>query len=103
MTNTSHRRLDASLPFIESHLRSLVSDEGMARIRRLAAWLPVSAVDFFGFECRLGDLSEPVDCAINLTPDGARMLAGRHTVEPPEEMRNGCWNRLRTFYQEWGD
>lgn len=98
------RRLAASLDVVEDHLPPLlVSAESFANIRQLAQSLPIFAVDFFGFECRLGLENDSADCAMNLTPDGARMLAGRHTITPPPELQNGPWTKLRSFYQAWGE
>lgn len=97
-------RLDASLGAVEPHLPSvLVATESLARIRRVARSLPLFAVDFFGFESKLGSGPGLSDCALNLTPDGARMLAGRSASPLPEEMRGGVWERIRKFYREWGD
>jgi hypothetical protein len=99
-----HHRLGDLLAMAERHLPSLlISADQLARVRPIAEVLPVFAVDFFGFECRLAGAGGGVDCAANLTPDGARMLAGRHALAPPAELREGPWERLRTFYQAWGD
>jgi hypothetical protein len=104
MQDEISRRVDASLDAVKSRLPPLlVSEESFANIRQLAQSLPDFAVDFFGFECRLGEETYSADCALNLTPDGARMLAGRHPVAPPRELQNGPWERLRNFYQVWGD
>lgn len=98
------QRVGDLLAMVEHHLpRVLISADELLRVRRVAAALPAFAVDFFGFESRLAGEAGGVDCAANLTSDGARMLAGRHTVEPPAEMRAGPWERLRWFYQAWGD
>jgi hypothetical protein len=103
-THATLRRLDSSFPLLERHLDPLlVSEESRPRIREVAATLPVFAVEFFGFEARLGAENAPADCALNLTADGARMLAGRHDVALPDEMRDGAWPRVETFYREWGD
>jgi hypothetical protein len=104
MQNNSKQRLDLYLGSVEEHFRpSLMSPESLARIRKVARAFPAFAVDFFGFECRLGDENADTDCAMNLTPDGARMLAGRHPVAAPDELQGEAWDRLRGFYQEWGD
>jgi hypothetical protein len=104
MQDESSRRVDASLDAVKSRLPPLlVSEESFANIRQVARSLPSFAVDFFGFECRLGAETLSADCALNLTPDGARMLAGRHPVSPPRELQNGPWEKLRSFYQVWGD
>lgn len=98
------RRLDASLGEVEAHLPALlVNGESLSRIRQLAQSWPVFAVDFFGFECQLGRSHGSSDCAMNLTPDGARMLAGRHPLPTPPEFQNGPFARLRDFYQVWGE
>lgn len=98
-------RLDSSLERLEPHLpAALMAPGSLPRIRQAAGFFPVFAVDFFGFECRLG--SDPPglpDCALNLTPDGARLLAGRHSTDLSGELGNGAWSRLRGFYQQWGD
>ena len=98
------RRLDTSLDMVKDHMHSvLMSAESFAHIRKVAQALPIFAVDFFGFECRLGAGIGPTDCALNLTPDGARMLAGRHSISPPKELQNGPWEKIQSFYREWGD
>lgn len=97
-------RLDASLELVEPHLpRVLMAPESLALIRRVTHALPLFAVDFFGFECKLGTQPGLTDCALNLLPDGARMLAGRHSVASPAELQGSPWDRIRRFYQEWGD
>ena len=98
-------RLDTSLERLERHFpQALMSPESLPRIRQAAGFFPTFAVDFFGFECKLGsDLPGLADCALNLTPDGARLLAGRHPANLSGELQNGAWSRLRSFYQQWGD
>lgn len=104
MPDDISRRVDASLDAVKSRLPPLlVSAESFSHIRQVARSLPDFAVDFFGFECRLGAETRSADCALNLTPDGARMLAGRHALPPPRELQDGPWERLRSFYQVWGD
>lgn len=104
MLNSPNQRLDASLETVGAHLHPLLmSPDSLARIRKVARAFPIFAVDFFGFECRLGAETAATDCAMNLTPDGARMLAGRHPAASPRELQGGAWDRLRSFYQEWGD
>ncbi|MEA2165850.1 MAG: hypothetical protein QOK37_3977 [Thermoanaerobaculia bacterium] len=98
------RRIDSSLAIVQPHLPAvLVAPESLDRIRTIAHVLPTFAVDFFGFESRLGEGDAPTDCAINLTPDGARMLAGRYPTPAPPEMRGAPWDRLERFYQAWGE
>jgi len=98
------RTLASSLDWVEPHLPPLlVPPESLARIREVARLLPASAVDFFGFECRLGGAPGPTDCALNLTSEGARMLAGRSATPIPPELERGPWQRIRRFYQAWGD
>jgi hypothetical protein len=80
-----------------------VPEESLARIRLVAQALPVFAIDFFGFECRLDAETVSSDCAMNLTPEGARMLAGQYSTPPPSGLRNGAWARLQRFYQVWGE
>lgn len=101
-------RLDVSLERLEPHFpEALMSPESLPRLRKVANLFPIFAVDFFGFECRLGKEGPGLaDCALNLTPDGARLLAGRHPTSLASlatEGQNGSWSRLRSFYQEWGD
>lgn len=104
MQDETARRLDTSLDLVKDHLPpALMSPESFAHIRKVAQALPAFAVDFFGFECRLGAGTAPTDCALNLTPDGARMLAGRHAITPPEELQGGPWSKIQSFYQQWGD
>ena len=103
-THPSLRRLDSSFPLVERHLDPLlVPHESRPGIRAVAASLPVFAVEFFGFETRLGAESAPADCALNMTTEGAQMLAGRHEVARPEAMSDGAWPRVESFYREWGD
>ena len=45
----------------------------------------------------------PADCAFNLTPEGAKMLAGRDEIAAPEELQYGVWERIREFYSLWAD
>jgi hypothetical protein len=106
--NEALLRLDVSLERLESLLPSaLIAPESLPGLRKVANLFPTFAVDFFGFECRLGNGGPGLaDCALNLTPDGARLLAGRYPTSLPSlagEGQNGSWSRLRTFYQEWGD
>src|ERR1044071_6237518 len=92
------RRLDTSLDMVKDHMHSvLMSAESFAHIRKVAQALPIFAVDFFGFECRLGAGIGPTDCALNLTPDGARMLAGRVLTSPPPGMQNGPGGTRSSF------
>ncbi len=104
MRDDTPRRLDASLELVSDYCHSLLmSPDSFTRIRKVAQLWPISAVDFFGFECRLGTTNGPTDCALNLTPDGARMLAGRSASPTPPSLQNGPWEKLRRFFQEWGD
>lgn len=98
------QNIDRILEAVESHLPGLlVPPESLARIESVARLLPIEAVGFFGFECRLGEEGGPTDCAVNLTPEGARMLARRSVVPTPRELTTGVWERVRRFYQAWGD
>lgn len=100
----SHQRVSTLLATVERELpRALVPADQLSHIRHVADVLPVFAIEFFGFECRLGAAAGGVDCAANLTPDGARMLAGRHPIKSPEQLRGGAWDTLGRFYQAWGD
>ncbi|HEY9285997.1 MAG TPA: hypothetical protein VIP46_21280 [Pyrinomonadaceae bacterium] len=104
MSDNTRRRLDASLELVRDHCHPLLmSPDSFTRIRNVARSWPRFAVDFFGFECRLGTTDGPTDCAMNLTPDGARMLAGRSEFAPPPALQDGPWEKLRRFFQEWGD
>ncbi len=98
------RRMASSLARVRPLLPScLAGDDALDRVGEAAAAIPAFMADFFGFERRLGGGGGGVDCAMNLTPDGARMLAGRHAVPPPPELREGPWRRLADFYRAWGD
>jgi hypothetical protein len=104
MTCDTLQRIDGSVDLIESCFNPLLLPaESIVHIRRVARMLPVGAVDFFGFECRLGPEIAPADCAFNLTPEGAKMLAGRDEAAPPEELQYGVWERIREFYSLWAD
>ncbi len=100
-------RLDASLELLRPHFpASVAAPESLDRVRPVASLFPTSAVDFFGFECRLGEAGPTLaDCALNLTPDGARLLAGRHPghLAWPGAGQAEAWSRLRSFYEQWGD
>ena len=96
--------MDTSMGLVEPHLHSLLMSPGsLSSIRGTARLLPRFAVNFFGFECRLNEESAATDCALDLTPAGARYLAGRHDVALPAELRTDAWQRVQRFYQEWGD
>lgn len=96
--------MDSSMGLVETHLHPLLMSPGsLSGVRRTARLLPRFAVNFFGFECRLGQEDAATDCALNLTAEGARYLAGRHAVPAPEELRTDAWQRVRRFYEEWGD
>lgn len=98
------RRLASSLALVRSSFPPcLMSAADYERVCEVAAALPAFMADFFGFECRLGGQGGGIDCAMNLTPDGARMLAGRHAVQPPPELRGEAWARLAAFYRAFGD
>jgi hypothetical protein len=104
MTCDTLQRLDGSVALIESHFSPLlIPPESVSHIRKIARLLPIGAVDFLGFECRLGAEIAPADCAFNLTPEGARMFAGRGEEPTPEELRSGAWERIRDFYNIWAD
>jgi hypothetical protein len=97
-------KLDSSLERVEALLPPLLmSPVSFSRIKRATQLLPRSAADFLGFECRLVEADGPTDCALNLTADGARYLAGRHDLTLPDELRTESWQRVQRFYQEWGD
>jgi hypothetical protein len=103
MQSNYSQRLVSSLDMLKAHLSEpLMCSDSFAQIRRVAESLPIFAVEFFGFECRLGKETGLTDCAFNLTPDGAKMLAGQHAEAVPTELQNGSWQRIRSFYQEWG-
>ncbi|WP_226994376.1 hypothetical protein [Myxococcus hansupus] len=89
---------------MESQLPSLLmSPVSFSRIRKVARLLPRSVADFLGFECRLGEGDSPTDCALNLTADGARFLAGQHDLPLPDTLRTESWQRVQRFYQAWGE
>ncbi|MET0403490.1 MAG: hypothetical protein ABW123_13850 [Cystobacter sp.] len=96
--------LDSSISLVEPHLHSLLMSPGsLSSIKNAARLLPRFAVNFFGFECRLGEDAAATDCALNLTAEGARFLAGRHAQALPPELRTDAWSRVQRFYEEWGD
>ncbi|KFE64358.1 hypothetical protein [Hyalangium minutum] len=104
LTDDMELNLNTSLKWVEPLLPPLLmSPVSFSRIQRAARLLPRSAADFLGFECRLVESDSQTDCALNLTADGARYLAGRHEVALPEELRTESWQRVQRFYQEWGD
>ncbi|WP_437664963.1 hypothetical protein [Sorangium sp. So ce1182] len=96
--------MEIVLEAVEPHLHPLLMPpDSLARVKDVARALPIDAVDFFGFECRLGDGGGPTDCAVNLTREGAEMLAGRGAATPPRELTGGTWESIRRFYEAWGD
>ncbi len=98
------KMLDSSIGLVEPHLHSLLMSPGsLSSVKKAAQFMPRFAVNFFGFECRMGDEAGATDCALDLTADGARFLAGRHAQTPPPELRTDAWLRIQRFYQEWGD
>ncbi|WNG29027.1 hypothetical protein F0U62_37315 [Cystobacter fuscus] len=98
------KTIDSSVELVEPHLHSLLMSPGsLSSVKRAAQLLPRFAVNFFGFECRLEEGPGATDCALDLTADGARFLAGRHTLSPPAELQTDAWRRIQRFYQEWGD
>jgi hypothetical protein len=104
MIYDSERTLDASLDLVSPLVSPiLVPPESLSHVRDVARLLPIYAVDFFGFECRLGSVAAPVDCAMNLTPLGARLLAGRTDRPLPPALGGGRWPRLREFYSQWAN
>src|SRR5690349_1664848 len=98
------KTIDSSVELVEPHLHSLLMSPGsLSSVKRAAQLLPRFAVNFFGFECRLEEGTGATDCALDLTADGARFLAGRHPLSPPPELQTDAWRRIQRFYQEWGD
>ena len=96
--------IDSSIGLVESHLHSLLMSPGsLSSVKRAARLLPRCAVNFFGFECRLGEEEGATDCALSLTAEGARLLSGRHPEPVAPELRSDAWLRVQRFYQEWGD
>ena len=86
--------LDHVAPFLPE---ILMSQRSFGHTRRVAELFPSDAVNFFGFECRLGESREEgTDCALNLSPAGARALA-RDAIGPPGEL----WRRVASFYRWW--
>ena len=58
MTCDTLQRIDGSVDLIESYFNPLLLPaESIVHIRRVARMLPLGAVDFFGFECRLAPRS----------------------------------------------
>jgi hypothetical protein len=75
-----------------------MSPQSYAHTRRVAALFPSDAVDFFGFESRLGaGASEKTDCALNLTAAGAESLS-RGGIG----LESDLWRRVQRFYGLWG-
>jgi hypothetical protein len=90
---------ESVLRLAEPELARLIERrEDVEQFRRVARLLPIEAVNFFGFERRLGGRSEAADCALNLTPFGARLLAERGL--PGASSR--AWTRVQAFFREWG-
>lgn len=76
---------------------SLMSPTSFDHSRRVGALFPLDAVQFFGFECRLGEAAaQSTDCALNLSPNGARLLAA-------DALGSGTatWQRIGRFYRQW--
>jgi hypothetical protein len=93
-TGTLAGALDQAAPFLPE---LLMSRQSLDHTRRVAALFPSDAVDFFGFEARLGEVaSTSTDCALNLSPAGARALA-RDAIGPDTEL----WRRIGRFYRLW--
>lgn len=88
--------LDRVAPFLPDTLMPRAS---LDHARRVAALFPADAVNFFGFECRLGEgRQDGTDCALSLSPDGARALAGG-AIGPS----GGAWRRIERFCRWWGE
>jgi hypothetical protein len=93
-------------PFAQAHVflpPALIPPSSVEHSRRVAGLLPAFAIDFFGFEARLGPTSESADCAFNLTRDGARLLAGQHASEFPASLTSSAWQKIHRFYGEWAN
>jgi hypothetical protein len=82
---------------------ALVPHSGVEQSLRVARLLPAFAIDFFGFEVRLGPASEAADCAFNLTRDGAKLLAGQHAIEFPASLASSAWQKIHRFYRDWAN
>jgi hypothetical protein len=82
---------------------ALLPPSSVEQSRRVARLLPAFAIDFFGFEARLGAANESADCAFNLTADGARLLAGRHALGFPASLTSSAWHKIHRFYEVWAD
>jgi len=75
----------------------LMSATSFDHSRRVGALFPLDAVQFFGFECRLGEgAAQSTDCALNLSAKGARLLAA-------DAIGSGtaAWQRIGRFYRRW--
>lgn len=95
-TGTLEAALDQVEPFLPEEL---MSRQSFDHTRRVACLFPADAASFFGFECRLGaGLSEGTDCALNLTPEGAKALS-RDRIGLKSEL----WGRIGQFYRRWGE
>lgn len=98
LTRTAGASLADALDRVGPHLpESLMPERSFDHSRRVADLFPAGSVDFFGFECRLGQgAGDATDCALNLSRQGARALA-RGTLGP----QCGAWQRVGRFLRRW--
>jgi hypothetical protein len=101
------------VPTLDAHLRAaLPGDEHSALlptarldpVLALAARLPSSLGDFFGFECRLGTRDGAVDWLVCVRPDGGGrdVLARLHETHLPAAWRaHPSWRRIFDFAARW--
>lgn len=102
----SVQTLDSYFELLESYIEPiLISSDYVSAIRRVAGLFPSFVPNVFGFECRLSSNSQRTDFALNMTPEGSKLLA-RSLFEQslPEIFRqNSKWSRVSRFFQEWGE
>lgn len=100
MSGSALWSLDDYLRVVEPHLPSeLVSPEGVARLRALAAHLPPQSM--VGFECPLAGDTQEADFAVALPADspGMKQLAGEGPKNALlDDLRaNPIWQRISTL------
>ena len=86
-------------PFLDT---ALVPQGHHQWLHRVFNNIPYALPHFLGFEVRLGAWDGATDCAISLTPDGARLLAS-YAADASQMRANPAWNRLRTFLTLWAN
>jgi hypothetical protein len=88
-------------PALSPHLNAdLVPSDHHDWLHNVFAATPRGVAHFLGFETRLGNKTGPTDCALSLTPSGARLLAGYDGDRPPA-LSGPAWDRLGSFLRLW--